>query len=422
MKVELLECIDPKDDQAMSERIRARRNEIARVLPGDESGHSLAHLLERLESVRCQKATSIKIRYHLQAFNRAWLSREELVPALFLPHQDALLFTWADNREPWAAIARELAIALYPEEDPGRLAAGLKEAIAPASADEASAILDELGFARLDITGAPANMTSKTASSLGAEGPIEIGPPPMGTSELVTEGPDVFTPQEAVERLLGKNAPRPTPCAPELDITERQTSVGAHSEGSGTSRESSAHIAGGEASGSRGSKTGPRHTATNKRTPGPPGSRPFISYIAAHPDEEEPDLDGLDQQARMELAEKAIALILTLESRLQRTHTHNPGFDLFEAGQNGQPIRWIEVKAMRGELRDRPVGLSRTQFEYAQKHGEAYWLYVVEYAGDEKRARIVCIQNPAGKARTFTFDHGWLAVAERVGGNASPVD
>lgn len=190
VKVELLECIDPKDDQAMSERTRARRNEIARVLPGDESGHSLAHLLERLESVRCQKATSIKIRYHLQAFNRAWLSREELVPALFLPHQDALLFTWADNREPWAAIARELAIALYPEEDPGRLAAGLKEAIAPASADEASAILDELGFARLDITGAPANMTSKTASSLGAEGPIEIGPPPMGTSELVTEGPD----------------------------------------------------------------------------------------------------------------------------------------------------------------------------------------------------------------------------------------
>ncbi len=124
----------------------------------------------------------------------------------------------------------------------------------------------------------------------------------------------------------------------------------------------------------------------------------------------------------MELEEKAIALILTLESRLQRTHTHNPGFDLFEAGQNGQPIRWIEVKAMRGELRDRPVGLSRTQFEYAQEHGEAYWLYVVEYAGDEKRARIVCIQNPAGKARTFTFDHGWLAVAERVGGNASPVD
>ena len=48
-----------------------------------------------------------------------------------------------------------------------------------------------------------------------------------------------------------------------------------------------------------------------------------------------------------------------------------------------QPTRWIEEKAMTGNLFDRPVGLSRTQFEYAQEHGEAYWLYVVEHAGND---------------------------------------
>jgi hypothetical protein len=95
---------------------------------------------------------------------------------------------------------------------------------------------------------------------------------------------------------------------------------------------------------------------------------------------------------------------------LRRTPTHNPGFDLFETRNDGEPICWIEVKAMTGGLDDRPVGLSRTQFAFAETHGAAYWLYVVEHANGES-ARIIRIQDPAGKARTFTFDHGWLAVA-----------
>ena len=66
---------------------------------------------------------------------------------------------------------------------------------------------------------------------------------------------------------------------------------------------------------------------------------------------------------------------------------------------------------MTGSLTDRPVGLSRTQFDYARAHGDAYWLYVVERAGMDS-ARIVRIQDPAGNARTFTFDHGWLHIAE----------
>ena len=55
--------------------------------------------------------------------------------------------------------------------------------------------------------------------------------------------------------------------------------------------------------------------------------------------------------------------------------------------------------------------MSHTQFKFAQEHGDAYWLYVVERAGTDD-ARIVRIQDPAGKAKTFTFDKGWLAVAE----------
>lgn len=165
--------------------------------------------------------------------------------------------------------------------------------------------------------------------------------------------------------------------------------------------------------GNRGTSTGGHGSGTGggKRTPDTSGGRPFISYVATHPNDEGPDPDGLDQAARMALEATAIELIRVQEPWWHPTQTHNPGFDLFEPGPNGAPVRWCEVKAMTGSLADRPVGLSRTQFDCARQHGSAYWLYVVESAATD-RARIVRIQDPAGKARTFTFDHGWLDVAE----------
>ena len=140
-------------------------------------------------------------------------------------------------------------------------------------------------------------------------------------------------------------------------------------------------------------------------------SGPFISYVAVHPDREEADPDGLKGSARMQLEAAAIDLIREQEPELQKAAKGNPGYDLFEPGFDGRPVRWIEVKAMTGRLTDRPVGLSRTQFDFARKHGEAYSIYVVEHAGERHRARIVRIPNPAGFARTFTFDHGWDAIA-----------
>ena len=59
-----------------------------------------------------------------------------------------------------------------------------------------------------------------------------------------------------------------------------------------------------------------------------------------------------------------------------------------------RPIRWVEVKAMTGSLADRPVGLSRTQFDCAREHGVAYWLYVVKHATETDRTRILRIQDP----------------------------
>lgn len=107
----------------------------------------------------------------------------------------------------------------------------------------------------------------------------------------------------------------------------------------------------------------------------------------------------------------ALALIIRQEPTLQRTPEGNPGFDLFEANGTGQQVRWVEVKSMTGSLQSRPVGISRTQFDFAHAKGDAFWLYVVEYATDPTQTRVLRIQNPVGHARTFTFDHGWREIA-----------
>lgn len=144
-------------------------------------------------------------------------------------------------------------------------------------------------------------------------------------------------------------------------------------------------------------------------------SRQFISYVAIHPDQEEgADPDGLSQQARMNLEEEAIKLICSVEPELERTPPNNPGFDLVEHNDTDEAVKWVEVKAMKEDLYQRPAGISRTQFEYARQHGEGYWLYIVEFAGIPEKARILRIQNPAGKAQTFTFDRGWVSVANDV--------
>ena len=160
----------------------------------------------------------------------------------------------------------------------------------------------------------------------------------------------------------------------------------------------------GESTGSRTAETGTGNSVANR-------GRKFHTYVGAHLDEEEPDEDGLDHETRLRLEEQAIKSILGKEPNLNRTLKNNPGFDLFEEGPDGEQIRWVEVKAMTGCLQDRDVGISHTQFDCAREHGDAYWLYIVEHASDENNCRIVQIKDPAGKARTFTFDRGWIDVA-----------
>ena len=135
-----------------------------------------------------------------------------------------------------------------------------------------------------------------------------------------------------------------------------------------------------------------------------------ITYVHVGVDETAED-GSKAHQARLELEEKGIQLILADEPLLKRTPTNTPGFDLVEKDAADRELRWVEVKAINCAFEDRWVGLTREQFETAMNRGEDYWLYVVEHASSPDLARIFRIQDPAGLAGTFVYDHGWQALA-----------
>ena len=160
-----------------------------------------------------------------------------------------------------------------------------------------------------------------------------------------------------------------------------------------------------------GDESEPKTPETEEPPPGKATPRRFISYLSVAHEDEDADSDGLAHSARMELERLAIDLILELEPSWQRTPVNNPGFDLYRGATMDGATHWCEVKAMAGTLNDRPVGMSSCQFEWARTRGDHCWLYVVERVGTSD-VRVVRIQDPAGKAKTFTFDHGWRSIAE----------
>ena len=356
MATELLRTDSPDADHDTAEMLRQRHGEIARVFSGQLTSDQVQEALGRLSGLQCMSATSLEIRYLLEAFGRVLTSQTELASAAYHSAKHSLWSTRSNGQVQLAPLARELAIALCPEEDPGLFAAGLKEVLAAGTTAEAATVLDELGFPQLDVSVVDSLPVPEPAQQLGIVDPI----------------PHLQSPPHQVRN------------GNQSDTTTRGNTK--------TSTESD-----------------PRSPEAPSRHRG----REFISYIAVSPAEgDEPETDGLAHKERLNLEDRAIQLIIGQEPELTRTPTNNPGFDLAELGPDGLPVKWVEVKAMKGTLLDRPVGLTRTQFEWAQKYGSSFWLYVVERAGDPGHARVVRIQDPAGRARTFTFDHGWVAVAE----------
>jgi hypothetical protein len=95
---------------------------------------------------------------------------------------------------------------------------------------------------------------------------------------------------------------------------------------------------------------------------------------------------------------------------------NNPGFDFKSVAMDGNE-EVIEIKGQSGAWTEEGIALTPTELLAASSWKDRYWLCVVEFALDESRRRLWLIRNPFGKANQFRFDLGWRAVAERDEGS-----
>lgn len=165
----------------------------------------------------------------------------------------------------------------------------------------------------------------------------------------------------------------------------------------------------------------PRRTGT--RVASGPADRPdnqrrLVSYVRVIGTPADGDDETSSADERKAIDEAAVAAVLAEEEADDRTarqmsHLH-PGWDVEVSDGNGAIVKRIEVKGTRGSWGERGVGLTPTQMEAAQEHGDGYWLYVVEHA--LMKPRVFRIQNPASSVDRYMFDGGWRQVSE----DASP--
>lgn len=391
VQIELLECTDTAEDEEVASRVKERSAQIARVLEMQGDGYGGTAALDTLMSIQWQTASTIRIRYRLEAFNKDLRSEPETVPAIYFPEARSLTYT-RGSRLPLPAIARELAVALLPDMDPGQFAPGIKEVIAAATRDEARASLDELGIAPLATeTGSAAPQGGATATTLGTDLGPGAGEPLRTATPDGTGSNGVSTVDGAIRSLLGPDGAPPTK-APPIEGGDEGSNGGG---------------------GRRGGKPKPGANKTSR-----PVLRSYVATTVAPTGsrttgESSGDSDGPEPRSPVDIA--GVRRVLQFEADAGRRATEmphkNPGYDIQSCDQDGKVVRYIEVKSLSGAWRSTYAVLSRPQFQKALSLGDGFWLYVVERATSDN-FRIYPIQNPATRANHFMFDDGWSATAE----------
>ena len=394
----LLEFVDPRPSTSTAERVFERRALIARVLHSQQGAGLTATALERLAKITHQVGDALSIEYRLKAFGRTLSSGPQSVPAQFSPEDLTVRHVDQGVGSPWSSIAREIAVALFPDEDPGLYAAGIKEALAASSVDAASQELDELGFPRLAVHSPTSIPRSQVIEQLGNASvadktsgtPSEGGETqPSGTDDLTRDRLDIQTGSTSSE-------------------TERQAGPGNRGT-SENARQPRRRDAGAVETPHKQAKTSDRGTRSVLRSyvsPADPGPRATTGETT--------------NEANLAVDRAGVDLVLRYEIDAGRRPVEMPheneGYDIESYDADGNLDRYIEVKSFSGSWDMTAAGLTRSQFDLGRSAGASFWLYVVERATSADCA-IYRIQNPAQRTNYFMFDDGWRSAAE---GDDSP--
>jgi hypothetical protein len=174
----------------LKERIdQLRRATAASGLPSDDGAQ-----WARLDAISYEGVTELLVRYTCDALGRVRYSLPQSPRAIFLPQEDALLVEFRDGHVSWPDVARELALVVYPDLEPGRVSGALVQVLAAETADQADDVLDALGVPRIAFAPPTVPPVEPPIDEIGnGEGELPPFPPPLLPGE--TPPPPVFRPK-----------------------------------------------------------------------------------------------------------------------------------------------------------------------------------------------------------------------------------
>jgi hypothetical protein len=383
--------VETHPDPELPDKIADRISALRRVLASDA-------ILEELQGLDIQRALVLNVVYRAELFGYSYDVGPDPVDAIYLPEAHELAYReGASDR----ALARELARAIAPDDDPGALAMRLEPILSARSAEDAHQALDDFGIAKLDTIehGAAWSPTAEASDDLaGTPGSpddesAEIGSPDDESADIDEGGSD--------SGGGGDN---------EVDSTV-DTAPGKGGMPGGSSNGQGPRPGDGRAGGGSGRKT--RAGNADRRT----GRQTRLRSYVIESDEDEGDRGTVGDEAPdlspVDMA--GVVRVLEYERKCgrepQEMAHRNEGFDVESFDKRGDLVRRIEIKSTGGQWSIAGVMLSRRQHEQAVDDRDLFWLYVVENALDDGY-KIYRIQNPANKIDYFGFDGGWKDVAE----------
>ncbi|MNW33039.1 hypothetical protein D3C74_99940 [compost metagenome] len=141
----------------------------------------------------------------------------------------------------------------------------------------------------------------------------------------------------------------------------------------------------------------------------------LISYVSS--DLSEPSLPMDEREEEIQLRLLSRRLTLNYEKKTGRNPTLSSemeeDYDVISCSGDTEEInRYIKVFGFSGEWNNYGVLLSSSQMKKAKVLADRYWLYIVEFVGDEQHVRINRIQDPYNKITNYVLDYGWRAIAE----------
>ena len=173
-----------------------------------------------------------------------------------------------------------------------------------------------------------------------------------------------------------------------------------------------------------GSAGGEGGQASGKRTPGKAQlgtgkkrRQRLRSYVSSESEDVEGNEDDGEPEERPLIDQAGVERVLEYERQAGRDPKemppNHPGYDVQSRDQDGNVVRYIEVKARPGEWGGLGVSMTSTQFSHAfARLRDRYWLYVVERA-DQDDFEIHRIHDPARRVEQFFFDDGWRDLREQ---------